>query len=85
MDEIGFRIGVLRGRIVITHLNTKAVYLADPDNRESLIAIETIYVNGTTISPFLILKGEVLQEEYLENDLEDELVLTTSPSGYTND
>ena len=30
-DESGFRIGCLNGRIVITHANTKAVYLADLD------------------------------------------------------
>ena len=33
MDETGFRIGCVSGRIVITHIHTKAVYLADPDNR----------------------------------------------------
>jgi hypothetical protein len=85
MDETGFRIGVLRGRIVITHLNTKTVYLADPDNRESLTTIETVCANGSAIPPFLILKGEVLQEEHFENELEDEAVLSTSPSGYTNE
>ena len=31
IDETGFRIGVIAG-CVITHLLTKAVYLADPDN-----------------------------------------------------
>ncbi|KAH9203900.1 hypothetical protein DL95DRAFT_237495, partial [Leptodontidium sp. 2 PMI_412] len=46
MDETGFRIGVCAGRIVITFLNTKAVYLADPDNRESLTAVETICGDG---------------------------------------
>lgn len=32
IDETRFRIGVIAGRVVITHLSTKAVYLADPDN-----------------------------------------------------
>jgi hypothetical protein len=28
--------------VIITHLSTKAVYLADPDNRESITAVETV-------------------------------------------
>jgi hypothetical protein len=85
MDETGFRIGVLNGKIVITHLQTKAVYLADPDNRESLTAIETMCGDGTAIAPFLILKGDVLKEDHFKNDLNDETILATSASGYTNE
>jgi hypothetical protein len=33
-DETGFRIGCLRGSMVFVRSTTKAVYLADPDNRE---------------------------------------------------
>jgi hypothetical protein len=89
IDETGFRIGVITGRIIITHLITKAVYLADPDHRESLTVVETIYIDSTTIPPILILKGDVLLEKYfendLENDLENETLLTTSPLGYSNE
>lgn len=31
-DETGFRIGCLRGQLVLTHTNQKAVYIADPEN-----------------------------------------------------
>lgn len=57
MDETGFRVGCISGKVVITSLNTKAVYLADPDNRESLTAVETICADGSTIAPMIILKG----------------------------
>jgi hypothetical protein len=63
IDEMGFRIGVIAGRTVITHLLTKAVYLADPDNRESLTAVERVCADGSTIPPMLILKGDVLLDE----------------------
>jgi hypothetical protein len=66
-------------------LTTKAVYLADPDNRESLTAVETIGTDGSTIPPMLILKGDVLLEKYFENDLENETLLATSSSGYSNE
>ena len=35
IDKTGFRIRVITGRVVITHLSTNAVYLAGPNNRES--------------------------------------------------
>jgi len=63
IDETGFWIRVIVGRIIITHLSTKAVYLVDPDNRESLTTVETIYADGNTIPPILILKGDVLREK----------------------
>ena len=33
----------------------------------------------------LILKGNVLLEKYFENDLENDILLATSPTGYTNE
>lgn len=59
--------------------------MADPDNRESLTAVETVCADGTTIPPILILKGDVLLEKYFGNDLENETLLATSPSGYSNE
>jgi hypothetical protein len=85
MNETGFRIRVITRRTVITHLSTKAVYLADPDNRESLTAVETVCADGSTIPLMLILKGDVLLERYFENDLENDTLLATSPSGYSNE
>ncbi len=41
---------------MITNRETKAVYLADPDNRESITAVECICADGSTIAPMLILK-----------------------------
>jgi hypothetical protein len=85
MDETGFRIGVLNGKIVIIYLNTKAIYLADPDNRELLTVIETVSAGGKAIILFLILKGKILLEEYFNNDLNTEIVFATSSTGYIND
>ena len=84
MDKTSFRIGVLNKKIVITHLQTKAIYLANLDNRESLIAIEIVYRNNIAIAPFLILKRNVLKEDYFKNDLNDETILATSAFSYTN-
>jgi hypothetical protein len=84
LDETGFRISVLNGKIIITYLNTKAVYLADPDNRESLTIIETISARGKAIALFLILKGEILLEEHFNNNLNTEIVFAMSFTRYIN-
>ena len=84
IDKTGFRIGVITGRIVITYLSTKVIYLIDPNNQESLTIVETISTNSSTIPLILILKGNVLLEKYFENDLKNDTLLTTSPSGYLN-
>ena len=76
IDEMGFRIGVIAGRTVITHLLTKAVYLTDPNNQESLTAVKTVCTDGSTIPFMLILKGDVLLERYFENDVENDTFLT---------
>ena len=59
-DEIGFRIGCLKGRVVIVPADVKAIYLADPDNRESITVLECISGGGESIDPFILIKGEVL-------------------------
>jgi hypothetical protein len=85
MNKTGFRIGVIAGRIVIIHLITKAIYLIDPDNRESLTAVETIGANGSIIPFMLILKGDVLLEKYFENNLKNKTLLIISSFGYSNE
>ena len=82
MDETGFRIGCLNGRIVITHVGTKGVYLVDPDNRDYITSVETIGGDGTTIPPLIILKGRVLLESYFKNNLHDDTLLATTDTGY---
>ena len=41
MDESGFRVGCIAGRIVITFI-VKVVYLSDPDNRDLVLVIKCI-------------------------------------------
>ena len=40
--------------------------------------------DGIAIAPFLILKGDVLKEDYFKNDLNNKTILATSASSYTN-
>ncbi len=84
-DEIGFRIGCLRGRMVVVPADIKAIYLADPDNRESITALECCSAGGLSIAPFLILKGDIMLEKHFENKMDDKAKLGCSLTGFTND
>ena len=81
MDETGFRIGCLGGRVVITHSSSRVVYLADPEVRDWITAIETISANGKTIPPMLILSGSIMLEKHFDNDL---TLFGITHSGYSN-
>jgi hypothetical protein len=84
-DETGFRIGCLRGQLVLTHTNQKAVYIADPENRESITIIEAISAKGLTIDPLVIMQGVIFKEKHFDNDLSNSTLLGMSESGYTTD
>ena len=60
--------------------------LPDPDNREFLAACESIGGGGVEIPPMLILSGALTLEKWAqESDLDGEIPLSTSPTGYSND
>ncbi|TQS38397.1 hypothetical protein Golomagni_01097 [Golovinomyces magnicellulatus] len=84
-DKVDFRIGCLRGRSVIVPADVKAVYIADPGNRESITSLECVSTTGKCIESFLILKGEIIKEKLFDNDISDDAILAVSPSGFTND
>ena len=84
MDETGFRIGCLGGHVVITHISTRVVYLADSDVRDWVTAIETISASGKTIPVMLILSSSIMQQKHFENDLDDNTVFGITHSGYSN-
>lgn len=64
----------------------KKLLLSDPDNRDFLTAYESISNRGVEILPMLILSGALILEKWVqENDLDGEILLSTSPTGYFND
>jgi hypothetical protein len=84
-DEIGFRIGCLRGRVVIVPADVKAIYLADPDNRESITVLECVSAGGNSISPLILMKGEILMEKHVLNRLSDDVIIGATHTDFTND
>lgn len=84
-DEIGFQIGCLLRRIVIVPADVKSIYLANPNNRESLTSLECVSAIGKSIESYLIIKGEVIAEKLFDNKVKDNTILAATPTSFTND
>ena len=86
MDETGFRIGYGRAHWVVSGHSRKPLLLTDPDNREYVTSCECISAGGRDIPPMVIIAGVLILEKWAQqNDLNDDVLLTTSPTGYSND
>ncbi|KJZ70343.1 hypothetical protein HIM_10272 [Hirsutella minnesotensis 3608] len=53
--------------------------------RDHDIPLEAISANGRSIPSFLILPGVNIPVRWVDNDLDDNTIITTSPKGYIND
>jgi hypothetical protein len=84
-DETGFRMGIARSDYVVTMDVTRRIYSKCPDNRESMTAIECINGTGLNIPPMLITTGVQILAPFFNNDLDDDIIITTADTGYTND
>ena len=73
------------GTKVLTHVATKAVYLSDLDNRESITSVECISAGGEAIPPMVIMQGKIMLEKHFNNSLNNETLIAVSESGYSND
>ncbi len=56
-----------------------------PDNRESMTDIECINDTGLSISSFLIMTEILIMNSWINNDLNDEMILSTADTNYSND
>jgi len=84
-DETGYRMSIARSDWVVTVDSNRKIYFKDPDNRESLTGIECISGGGKDIPPMLIMTGVQLLAPHFNNDLGDDVLVTTSDTGYSND
>lgn len=83
MGETGFRTGCNRAHWVITHDPEKLVLLTDSDNWEYITSVERISGGGKTIPPMLSLCVIQILEKWAQEN--DDVLLATSPTGYSND
>ena len=64
---------------------TRRVYLKNPENRESLSAVECINGVGQDTPPMLIISGVNILIPWFFNDLADDLLVITSESRNADD
>ena len=55
MDESRARVRCPRGEDVVVPTNIKELYIASPENRKSIIVIETIITDGREPLPLFII------------------------------
>ncbi|KAA1476985.1 hypothetical protein DENSPDRAFT_785857, partial [Dentipellis sp. KUC8613] len=87
-DEIGIQLGGGRtnnGRVHLFHVKDKARYRVNSDDLELVTVLETVCADGTApVKPCFVFSGKGNQcAEWYEED--DEIFVTTSPTGWTND
>lgn len=85
MDETGFRVGVGKAHWVITSDPNRALLLTDPDIRDYITSIESINGVGKDIPPMIIIQGVNILEKWAVNNLDEDVLIATSPTGYSND
>ncbi|ERF69424.1 hypothetical protein EPUS_09427 [Endocarpon pusillum Z07020] len=82
-DETGFRIGMGKSQWIVTFSTSKRAYLASETCRELVTSIEAVSAGGIVIQPMLILPAKTHLERHF-SDLEDDVLLGVSESGYNN-
>uniref|UniRef100_A0A8H7K2Q4 HTH CENPB-type domain-containing protein n=2 Tax=Bionectria ochroleuca TaxID=29856 RepID=A0A8H7K2Q4_BIOOC len=86
-DETPLQIGWARGKVKIASIRKKKSsrqILFQPGNKESLTSIDAISAAGRYIPSFLILSVKALLEDYAFADVDDDVVITHTDTGYNN-
>lgn len=76
---------MIGGTKVLTHVATRAIYLSDLDNRESITSVECISVGGEVMPPMIIMQGKIMLEKHFNNSLNNETLIAVLESRYSND
>lgn len=85
-DETGFRVGCGRQQKIITKEEKARVVLEDPENRDFISSIECVSSDGLVIPNMIILSGKShLEKLFLHNDLDRNVTVAVSETGYNND
>jgi hypothetical protein len=83
-DEAGFWVGVTPGEEIIVPAYVMKLYTATAKNRKSITMIETIIANGTVIPPLMIIQGKQHMKNWYSTNLEKDVRVVLSDSGYIN-
>ena len=65
MDETGFAIDVVQRSYVVVNKESKTQYQAQPGRQEWASVVKCISADGSSIAPFIILKGEKVTSSWI--------------------
>jgi hypothetical protein len=71
--------------VVIILINYKAVYTADPNNKELVTSVEIINYSGRKVPAMIIFKGAYHLRKHFENDIDGDTLFARSLTGFSND
>ncbi|KAG7423213.1 hypothetical protein Forpi1262_v015531 [Fusarium oxysporum f. sp. raphani] len=85
-DETGFQIGYLKNGIFLwTFGEVEEPVLTDAHETISVTIAESISAKGQVIPPFIIMPGVQIPSRWVDNGLEGEATIATTPKGYIDD
>lgn len=84
MDESGFSIGTINARRVIVNTQIGQRYQANPGRQEWVSVVECISMDGSSISPMIMFKGEKLLSNWIPGGLPRDWVFTCNTRGWTS-
>jgi hypothetical protein len=70
---------------VVVPIGIKEMYTGIPENRISLIIIESISTDSKAILPVVIVPGVIIMVSWFHENMTGHEVITVSPTGYTNE
>jgi hypothetical protein len=84
MDEKGLMKGIGdNSKVIIPRIEGEA-FVNQPGNRDWVSIIECIGINGYLLPPFLIFKGQRIQDSWVDETIDPEIVIRVSPNGWTD-
>ena len=85
MDELGARIGCLKGENIIVPIKVKELYIASPENRKSITIVKIIYANKRDpLPPFIIALKQKIINSWVLKELVNSKHITCTLTSYIN-
>jgi hypothetical protein len=84
MDEKGCMKGIGDNSKVIVPKEEAQATSNQPGNRDWVSIIECINTNNYVLPPFVIFKGQRIQQDWINASIDENTVIQVSPNGWTN-
>jgi len=83
MNEKGFAMGIADSSKVLVRRTEAQAFSVQAGNQDWVSLIECVSFNGTTLPPYFIFKGKLIQEAWLNPIKDGRAVLQVSDNGWT--